>query len=74
MSGCSHMVNGKCSLDFFGGRPSPGVCRVCPEYDGPSRGFGDTLKNGIKSVTGITKPCEGCLKRADLLNRMVPYT
>ena len=39
-----------------------------------SSGIGDTLAKAIKSVTGgKVKPCKGCEKRREALNRMVPY-
>jgi flavoprotein len=39
-----------------------------------SSGIGDTLAKAIKAATaGKVKPCEGCKKRQEALNRMVPY-
>jgi hypothetical protein len=37
-----------------------------------SRGLGDTVAKLIKKTTGI-KPCGGCKKRQEWLNRMFPY-
>jgi hypothetical protein len=40
----------------------------------PSRGLGDTIANFIKTVTfGKVKPCGGCKKRQEALNRLAPY-
>ncbi len=40
----------------------------------PSRGLGDTVAKAIKAVTfGKVKPCGGCAKRRDALNRIVPF-
>tara|TARA_R100000995_G_C3446636_1_gene106008 strand:+ start:511 stop:678 length:168 start_codon:yes stop_codon:yes gene_type:complete len=39
-----------------------------------SKGFGDTVEKVIKKVTaGKVKPCGGCKKRRDALNKMFPY-
>jgi len=39
-----------------------------------SRGLGDTVERIIKKVTrGKVKPCGGCKKRRELLNKMIPY-
>jgi len=57
-------------------RPSFGVClTVCEKNTHPpARGLGDTLERGIKRLTrGRVKPCEGCKKRRDALNRLMPY-
>lgn len=40
---CRHYKDG-CTLGLYGGRPSPGVCRVCPSYRGPWRGAGDAVR------------------------------
>jgi hypothetical protein len=37
----------------------------------PSKGAGDTIKK-VTTAIGI-KPCGGCQKRAELLNRLIPY-
>lgn len=68
---CVHWDGGRCSLGLWGGRPSPGTCRVCPDYEGPDRGVGDTVARATKAV-GI-RPCGGCNKRRDRLNAAFPY-
>jgi len=38
------------------------------------KGLGDTVKRVIDAVTGgKRKPCGGCKKRQEALNRMMPY-
>ncbi len=38
------------------------------------RGLGDLVERTIKAVTlGKVKPCEGCKKRRDALNKAVPF-
>jgi hypothetical protein len=40
----------------------------------PSRGIGDTVEKVIHAVTlGLVRPCGGCKKRRDRLNRLWPY-
>jgi hypothetical protein len=40
-----------------------------------STGFGDTVKKIIAKVTrGKIKPCGGCKKRQELLNKLLPYS
>ena len=46
-------------------------CPTCDMYDGPSRGVGDVVKRATSAV-GI-KPCGGCQKRREMLNRMMPF-
>lgn len=47
----------------------------CPhgvtESNLPSRGVGDTIAKATKAI-GI-KPCGGCRKRQELLNKVLPY-
>ena len=39
-----------------------------------SKGLGDTVEKTIKKVTrGKVKPCPGCKKRRDALNKLIPY-
>jgi len=39
-----------------------------------SRGLGDTIKRAIDKVTmGKVKPCGGCKKRQEALNKLLPY-
>jgi len=44
---CRHYRNG-CTLGLYGGRPSPGVCRICPSYRGPWRGAGDAVRSLVR--------------------------
>ena len=76
---CDHHNGEGCSLGLFGGRPSPGVCATCDQYQGKPRGIGDMVqkvaeKTGIKSVVEKVagKDC-GCGKRRDILNKAVPF-
>lgn len=40
----------------------------------PSRGLGDTVAKVIRKVTrGRVKPCTGCKKRQEKLNKLLPY-
>jgi len=39
--------------------------------NGQSRGLGDTIAK-VTKLLGI-KPCDGCKKRQELLNKLVPY-
>tara|TARA_R100000963_G_C4615851_1_gene84801 strand:- start:544 stop:792 length:249 start_codon:yes stop_codon:yes gene_type:complete len=40
----------------------------------PSKGLGDTVKKAIDKVTGgKLKPCKGCKKRREALNKVMPY-
>lgn len=71
----------ECALGQYGGRPSPGVCQLCPKYDGPARGLGDVVDKittaiGIKAVVKLAskitgKPCN-CEKRRQKLNQLLP--
>lgn len=49
----------------------PEACGSCPHYSGPARGVGDTVAAAAK-VVGI-KPCGGCQRRREALNRLIPY-
>lgn len=70
---CKHHDGKGCTLGLLGGRPSPGACLRCDQYDGPSRGAGDTVAKFVKVTTfGIVKPCGGCQKRREKLNEMFP--
>lgn len=47
----------------------------CPHSTGrkfESRGIGDSVAKAIQKATG-KKPCGGCAKRRDLLNKALPY-
>ena len=79
---CSHFQQSRCTLGLYGGTPSPGVCAMCDQYCGPSRGAGDLveraaritgfriLAQGIEGLTG--KPC-GCAERRAALNAAFPF-
>lgn len=56
--------------------PSERVCLfICKENTTPpSRGLGDTVKKIIDRVTfRKAKPCGGCKKRREALNKLIPY-
>lgn len=79
MSKCKHWQDcgvtggGCCGIGAYT-RPSNGVCFQCPKYDGPARGFGDTVAKVVKAVTlGTVKPCGGCLQRQAQFNEKVRY-
>jgi|TARA_Y100000310_G_scaffold306013_1_gene346767 hypothetical protein len=40
--------------------------------DSLARGLGDSLAKAIDRYTNI-KPCEGCKKRQETLNKWIPY-
>lgn len=60
-----------CGKHLYAGTMSPGVCFRCDQYDGPSRGLGDTVAK-VTKVFGV-KECGGCAKRRARLNQMKPY-
>ena len=76
---CNHHNGEGCSLGLFGGRPSPGVCATCDQYQGKPRGIGDMVqkvaeKTGIKAVVEkVTGGGCGCNERRDKLNKLVPF-
>ena len=76
---CDHHNGHGCSLGLFGGRPSPGVCATCDQYQGKPRGIGDMVqkvaeKTGVKAVVEkVTGGDCGCNKRRDKLNKLVPF-
>tara|TARA_R110002020_G_scaffold273792_1_gene488966 strand:+ start:12482 stop:12742 length:261 start_codon:yes stop_codon:yes gene_type:complete len=44
------------------------------ELKPPSKGLGDTVKKVIDKVSrGKVKPCGGCKKRQEALNKILPY-
>lgn len=67
---CDYHDGRGCSLGLYGGRPSPGVCLTCDQYQGKPRGLGDVAHTVIKAV-GLDrlapKGC-GCSKRRKWLN------
>ena len=84
---CKHIgVDFTCSLGLFEGTPNAHECANCLKYeagkdedkgnedwkaDMPSRGLGDTVAKITKAV-GI-KPCGGCKKRQEALNKKFKY-
>jgi len=48
-------------------------CKDCDKDGDLARGLGDTLAGIINRTTGI-KPCDGCNKRKEKLNKWFPYT
>ncbi len=76
---CSSRRDGLCvhpeASRRTGCRPSPGVCRACPDYSGPDRGLGDTVHR-VAVAVGIVEavgPCAGCAKRRASLNDSVRF-
>jgi hypothetical protein len=53
---CSHMQSERCTsplaLPLYGDSPSPGVCRICPHYEGFPRGLGDVVETAAR-LTGL---------------------
>jgi len=76
---CTRWDGTRCTLNLYGGRPSPGVCRACDRYDGPDRGLGDTVHR-IAQATGIAAvvervkggPCGKCKERRRRWNGAEP--
>ena len=62
---------GYCKLGHFRSKVvTPNVCDMCDDYDGESRGIGDTVHKVLKKV-GIgrkKKGCGGCQSRRAKLN------
>lgn len=85
---CGIRKGGCCEINEYN-RPSFGVCLLAcnKNTDKPSekkankmlginhsRGLGDTVKKVIDKITrGKVKPCGGCKKRKELLNKLIPY-
>ncbi len=40
---CRVAGGGCCDLGRFGGKPSHGICAICPDYTGRARGLGDWI-------------------------------
>lgn len=81
---CGVNSGGCCKISKFGDRPSHGVClSICKlnipdderfKHTKKSRGLGDTVKKIIDTVTfRKVKPCGGCKKRREALNKLIPY-
>lgn len=69
---CIHTcrLNGKEGLPVFNG----GMISMPKAPPKRSIGLGDTVKWMIDKVTfGKTKPCGGCKKRQERLNKLLPY-
>ena len=47
-------------------------CKKCDEDKTLDKGVGDTLARVIHDYTGV-KPCDGCKKRQETLNKWIPY-
>tara|TARA_R100000655_G_scaffold1785_3_gene6775 strand:+ start:1519 stop:1743 length:225 start_codon:yes stop_codon:yes gene_type:complete len=48
-------------------------CNNCGDQK-KSMGLGDSIAKAIQTATlGKVTPCDGCKKRKDFLNRLVPY-
>ena len=60
----------KCSKNKFNGFENQNFCENCSDYEGPNRGIGDIISNITKKV-GI-RPCKGCQKRREKLNKLLP--
>jgi hypothetical protein len=79
MIACKHALrieggNGRgiqCALGLHGGYPHISVCRRCDQYDGASRGAGDTVAKITRAI-GIRK-CGGCKRRQRKLNKLIRY-
>jgi len=56
-----------CSLKLCSKEKLHDCCVTCSEYTGPDRGLGDKVKNMAASL-GF-KPCGGCQRRREALNR-----
>jgi len=85
---CGIKNGGCCSIDKYE-RPSHGVCLLSCDVNTSkptkkeslkllklkkSKGLGDTVKKIIdKATRGKVKPCGGCKKRQEALNRLMPY-
>jgi hypothetical protein len=76
---CKHL-HGHCTnigAVAHGFIPSPGVCSVCPQYDGPARGLGDIVHTvaqvtGVAAVVKAVAPDCGCEQRRQALNQSFP--
>jgi len=77
---CKHWENcgladgGCCKISVYN-KPSNGIClNICPQYQGPDRGLGDTVGRVIQTLTaGKVKPCNACKKRQLKLNKLLPF-
>jgi len=72
---CGVIGGGCCRIDEYP-KPSIGVClSICEKNTHkPSKGLGDTVEKVIKVLSrGKAKPCGGCKKRKEALNKLMPY-
>ena len=82
---CRKFISERCTeplaLPLYGDEPSPGICRRCQYYEGPSRGLGDIVHT-IAQVTGAARLAKayerrtgrscGCQARREALNDALP--
>ena len=66
----------RCSVCGFIGKsvlPVESIRRNCPGWNSslPARGLGDTIAK-VTTALGI-KPCGGCKKRQEALNKLIRY-
>ena len=84
-----YTVEYKCSLGLYNGSPGAKDCAMCRKFESKkeqtvktvdlpnnaeekkSEGVGDSLAK-LTSAVGI-KPCGGCKKRQQALNKLFPY-
>ena len=77
---CKHLRDtcGEPRADAYGFIPSPGVCAVCPHYEGKARGLGDIVETvtrvtGIKRALRVIRPAGcGCAQRRSEMNARFP--
>lgn len=80
---CLHLKQHRCThaeaAARFGDSPSEGVCGLCPDYDGPSRGAGDVVHRVLEGtgvaniVKKVTNGHCNCLQRRAALNDAIPF-
>ena len=73
-----------CLIGNHEGNPSIVDCMECQDYDGPTRGFGDSVARFIEhakkapifrgkdNTAPTSKGCSGCAKRRAKLNKIFP--
>ena len=74
MTSCERMIEGRCSIDLFGGTPTPKQCDGCVAYLGPIRGVGDVVALALSRLGAdkvASKNCR-CGKRRATLNKILP--
>ncbi len=80
---CKVTGGGCCALGRFGGKPSHGICAICPDYAGRPRGLGDSVHRVaypagqlINRLTGRKLFGNGtcnCQKRRRRLNQWMAF-